>query len=118
MLGDRLVVLRNLVALGKIGIEVVLAREDRVLAHLAIQRHRGQHRELHCLAVQHRQRARKAQAHRADIRVRRIAEPGRAAAEDLGLGQKLDVNFQPDDGFVLNLRGYRSFRSGDHIPRL
>ena len=30
VLGDRLVVLRNLVALGQVGIEVVLAREDRL----------------------------------------------------------------------------------------
>ena len=32
VLGERLVVLRDLVALGKVGIEVVLAREARVRA--------------------------------------------------------------------------------------
>src|SRR5208337_1732336 len=38
--GQRLVVLRNLVALGQVGIEVVLAGEDRSLVDPAVKRHR------------------------------------------------------------------------------
>ena len=57
---------------------------------------------------------RSAQTYRADIRVRRIAKLGRAAAEDLGAGQKLDVDFQPDDRLVPGLRGDRGFRRGGH----
>ncbi len=37
MLGDGLVELRDLVALGQVGIEVVFAREDGALAHLAVE---------------------------------------------------------------------------------
>ena len=100
MFRHRLVVLRDLVALGQVGIEIVLAGEDRSRVDLAIQRRGRQHGELHRPPVQNRQRARQPQTHRADIRVRRIAKPGRAAAEDLGAGQKLDVDFQPDDRLV------------------
>ena len=113
-LGDRLVVLRNLVALGQVGIEVVLAREDRRLVDAAVQRHRRQHGELHRLPVQHRQRAGQAEAHRADVGVRRIAEVRGAAAEDLRLGQQLDVDFEPDDRLVLRTRRDRRFRGGGH----
>ena len=114
VLGQRLVVLRNLVALGQIGIEIILAREDRGLVDLAVQRRRGQHRKLHRLLVQHRQRAGQSQAYRTDIGVRRIAKAGRAAAEDLGLRQQLDVDFESDDRLVLGLRRDRGFRRGGH----
>ena len=50
VLGDGLVVLRNLVALGQVGIEVVLAREDGRLVDAAVQRQRREHGELHGLA--------------------------------------------------------------------
>ena len=45
------------------------------------------------------QRARQAEADRADVGVGRIAEGGDAAAEHLGPGALLDVDLQPDDGF-------------------
>ena len=45
MLGQRLVILRNLVPLGQIRIEVVLAREDRSLVDAAIQGHGGERGE-------------------------------------------------------------------------
>ena len=56
-----------------------------------------------------------AQAHRADVGVRRIAEAGRAAAENLGARQELDVDFQSDDRLVPGLRRDRSFRRGGHV---
>src|ERR1019366_5095440 len=115
MFGQRLVVLRNLVALGQVGIEIVLAREDRRLVDLAVERRGGQPGKLNRPLVQHRQRARQTQTHRADIGVRRIAKLGRAAAEALGAGQQLDVDFQPDDRLVLGLRCDRSFRRGSHL---
>ena len=118
VLGNRLVKLRNLVALGKIGVEIVLASKDGALADLAVERHRGEHGKLDRLTVQHRQRARKAKTHRTDISVWRITELSGAAAEDLRLRQKLDVNFQSDDGLVLYLCGRGSYRGGDHISRL
>ena len=50
VLGERLIELRDLVALRQVGIEVVLAGEDRALAHLAVQGSRGQHGKLDRLA--------------------------------------------------------------------
>ena len=75
----------------------------------------GKHGELHRLPVEHGQRAGQSKTHRAHVGIRGIAKLGRAAAENLGLGQKLDVHFQPDDRLVLGLRRDGGFRRGDHI---
>ena len=114
VLGDGLVELRDLVALGRVGIEVVLAREDAGLANLAVDRLRRQHRKLHRLAVQHRQRAWQAEAGRADVRVRLAAVLVHAAAEGLGLRKELDVNLKPDHGLVLGKNLGRKRGCGGH----
>ncbi len=80
--GERLFVLRNLIALGQIGIEVILARENRRRVDPAAERQRGANREVDRTAVQYRQRARKSEADGTDVRVRRRAERCAAAAED------------------------------------
>ena len=54
--------------------------------------------EVDRLAVQHRQRTRQTETHRAHVRVRRRAERRAAAAEDLRGGQELRVNLEADDG--------------------
>src|SRR5690606_5672210 len=95
---QRLVELRDLVALGQVGIEVVLARENAGLVHLATERQRRARGQGDGPLVGHRQRARKPEADRADVRVRRGAEAGGAAAEHLGAGEELDVHLEPDDG--------------------
>src|SRR6185437_12227185 len=46
VLGQRLVVLGNLIALGQVGVEVILAGEDGARADFAIQSERGQRCEL------------------------------------------------------------------------
>ena len=99
--GDGLVELRDLVALGQVGIEVVLAGEDGALAHFAVDGQRGQRGELDGLGVEHRQRAGQAQADRADVGVGRRAEMIGATAEGLGSGEQLHVDFESDDGLVL-----------------
>ena len=77
-LHHRHLVLADLVALGQVGVEVVLAREDR------LRRDRGAHRQteadgaLDRAAVHHRQRARQRQVDRAGLRVGRGAERGAA----------------------------------------
>jgi hypothetical protein len=114
-LGQRLVVLRNLVALGQVGIEVIFPRENRGLIDSAIQRHRRQRGELHGFLVQHGQSPRQSQAHRANVRIRRIAKPRRAGAENLGHRQQLDVHFQPDHRLELGGSGNGSLRRGSHI---
>jgi hypothetical protein len=100
MLGERLVVLGNLVALGRVGIKVVLAREARTRVDGAIERQRRLHRHRHSFAIEHRKRARQPQANRTGVRVRRIAEARRARAEDLRLSEELDVHFQSDHRLV------------------
>ena len=67
VLGQRLIVLRDLVALGQVRIEIVLAREDRHRVDRAVQRQRGLDGQFHGVAIQHRQRARQAQADRTHI---------------------------------------------------
>ena len=52
------------------------------------------------------------QAHRADIRVRRIAKASRAGAEDLRRRQKLDVDFESDDRLVGGVGGDGSVDGG------
>src|SRR5271157_1935556 len=118
VLGERFVVLRDLIALGQVRIEVILAREDGRFVDLAIQRRRRQHRKLHRPLVQHRQRPRQAEAHWTYVRVWQIAEARRAAAEDLRRGQELDVYFQSNDRLILGARGNRGFRRGGHGLRL
>ena len=47
MFAQRLVELGDLVALGQVGIEIILARKNRGFVDPAMQRHRRQRRELH-----------------------------------------------------------------------
>jgi hypothetical protein len=101
VLGDGLVELRDLVALGRVGVEVVLAREDAGLADLAVDGLGREHGELDAFAVEHRQRAGQAEADGADVGVGLAAVLVDAAAEGLGLGEQLDVDFEADDGLVL-----------------
>ena len=114
MLGQRLVVLRNLVALGQIGIKVVFAREDRALAHLAVERQRGQRGKLDGLLVQHGQRSGQPQANRANVGVRIRAEPVGATAKRLGRREQLHVHFEADHGLVFR-QNVRRDGCGRHI---
>jgi hypothetical protein len=113
-LGDRFVELRYLVALGKIRIKIIFAREDGSFIDAALQRHGRQHREFNRSAIQYRQRSGKAEAHGTNIRIRRRAKFCGAGTEDLALGQQLDVNFQSDDRFVFFPDRDGNFGRGGH----
>ena len=113
--GERPVVLGDLIALGEIRVEVVLAREDRHVVDGAAERMRRPHRELHGACVQHRKRAGHAQTHRADVGVRWRPERGAAAAENLAGGQQLTVDFEADDR--LKREGHRSADYCQHWRR-
>jgi len=89
-----------LVALGKIGVEIILAGEARMLVHGAIESEGGEGGHFDDSLVQYEQRAGKAEADRADIAVRRVTEARGAGAEDFGVGEELDVDFQSDHRFV------------------
>src|SRR4029077_17894531 len=86
VLGQWLVILRNLVALGQVGVKIILAGENGGFVDSTLQRHGRQRSELYRFAVQHRQGPRQAQAHRTNIRVGRIPEASGARAEDFGRG--------------------------------
>ncbi len=96
---ERRVVLGDLVALGQVGIEVVLAVEDRVRRDLAAEREAELHGPVHGLAVEHGQRAGMREADRAGARVRLGAPLVRAAAEHLRARLQLHVDLEADDGF-------------------
>ena len=100
VLGDGLVELGDLIALGAVGVEVVLAGEDAGLADLAADGFGGEDGELDGLLVQHGQRAGQAEAGGADVGVGLAAVLVFAAAEGLGAGEELDVDLQADDGLV------------------
>ena len=98
-------VLRNLVALGQVRIEVVLAREDRPRLHRAPERERRAHRQLDRAPVEHRQRARQTRG----TPDRRCVFGG--APNAVEHPQKILVAvsscawiFEADDGLVLNGR--------------
>ena len=97
---DRLLVLTHLVVLRHVRVEVVLPGEDRRGRHVEVERLRESQRELDRTLVQHRQRAREPQAHRADVGVRLGAELVGATAEQLRHGRELAVHLEPDDGLV------------------
>ena len=96
----RLVVLADLVRLGAVRIEVVLAMEPARLGDSAVERQADLDRLFDDCLVDHRQHAGMAQAERAGERVRLGPEPVLAGAEHLGGGIQLDVDLQPDHRLV------------------
>ena len=107
---DRAVELADLVALGQIRVEVVLAGEARVAVDLPSDRGRELHRKRHRAAVGDRERAREAQADRAGRGVGRRADRHRTRAEHLRARLELGVDLQPDDG--INPRPVSGFDGG------
>jgi hypothetical protein len=89
---QRPLVLRDLIALRQIRIEVVLAREDRFRLETAPQRECRLDGVVDGNRVEDGKRAGKPEADRADLRVRRRAEIGPAAAEHFGRRSKLRVD--------------------------
>ena len=94
---QRLVVLRDLIALGEIRIEVVLPREHG-RADYRHPRASAARRQIHGAPVQHGQRPGQPETHRAHMGVWRVPESRSAAAENLGPGQQLGMNLEANDG--------------------
>uniref|UniRef100_E6PYF8 NAD-specific glutamate dehydrogenase n=1 Tax=mine drainage metagenome TaxID=410659 RepID=E6PYF8_9ZZZZ len=114
VLGDGLVELRNLVTLGRVGVKVVFAGKDGALANLAVERKASEHGEFDGLAIEHRQRAGQAETCGAHVGIGRGTVPVGAAAEGLGRGEKLDVDFETDDGFVFGEEVGGEYGCGAH----
>src|SRR5260221_9842727 len=85
VLGNGLIELRNLVALGQVRIKVILARKNRSLPNLAVQRHRSQDGVFNSLLVEYRKRSRQAEADGANVGVGLVAKARRAGTENLGV---------------------------------
>lgn len=97
--GERALVLRDLVPLGKVWIEVVLSSEDRRLIDPASERKRRAYSRIDCRVIHDRQRAGQADADGTDVRVGRRAERCPASAEHFRMGAQLRVNLEADDCF-------------------
>ena len=101
---EGLVVLGDLVPLGIVRVEVVLAVKDRALGDLAVEREPEQQRHLDRPLVRDRQRPRKRQADGAGARVRIIECADGAAAEHLRPGLQVDMDLEADHCFPTHLR--------------
>src|SRR5207244_9793663 len=82
-LHDRALVLADLVALRQIGIEVVLAREDRTAVDAAAGGEAKADGVLERRAIQYRQRAGQREVDGGGLRIGRRTEVGRRGGEDL-----------------------------------
>jgi hypothetical protein len=110
---DRLLELRNLVALRQVRIEIVLAVEDASVVDLRLQPEAGAHGLADALLVDDGQHAGHGGIDQRDIGVRLGAEFGRGAGEQLGIGNHLGMDFHADDNFpVAGGAGNEAFRIG------
>ena len=94
---DRLLELRDLIALRQVGIEIVLPVENRFVVDLRLQPEPGADRLLDAFLVDDRQHARHRRIDQADIGVGRRAESGRGAGKQLCLRGHLRMHFEADD---------------------
>ena len=119
-LGNRLIVLRNLIALGKVGIKIVFACEDRLGIDAAVQRQGSLQSKFNCLPIQNRESAGEPETNGTNIGVGRSPKTGRTAAENLSPRGELNVDLQTDDRLILGPRRDRLqffVRFGDHCRR-
>ena len=99
VLDDRQLVLADLVALGQVRVEVVLAREDRTRRHGGVDGQPEHGRHAHDFFVEHGQHARVTEVDQASLRVRLGPVRRRGGRENLALRRELRVDLQPDHGF-------------------
>jgi hypothetical protein len=93
---DRVIELADLIALGEIGVEIILAVEPRPRVDLRLQRHAGADRLADAFRVRHRQHSGHGGIDQADLAVGLGAEFGRGTGEELGRGGDLGVDLEAD----------------------
>src|SRR5262245_7933302 len=111
-----LLVLADLVALRQVGVEVVLAREDRAAVDRAADREAETDRVLERAAVEHREQAGQREVDGRRLCVRRRAELGGCPREDLAAREELRVRFDADDDFPVHAH-LAPWRSSSQLPR-
>ena len=99
------VVLGDLVALGKVGVPVVLAMEESARRDAAIQREPKLHRPLDRLLVRHGESPGVRETDRAGARVPLLSVDVLAPAEHLRPRLQLNVDLEPDDGLPASHAG-------------
>src|SRR5882724_8412459 len=99
---ERLVVLRDLITLRKIGIEIVFSREDGLVIDVQSKSQRGASSELNGTFVKNRKRARQTQANGTRIRVRLVAKSSGTAAKDFRFSAQLGMNLEADYCFPVS----------------
>ncbi len=103
---DRMLVLADLIALRQVGIEIILAREDRPRCDLRIDGEAEFDRHAQRLAIEHRERPRIGEIHQIRLRVgRRTVCRGRAR-EYLRARRQLRMDFETDDDFPVTHYSY------------
>ncbi len=103
---QRQFILRDLIPLGEVRVEIILAREHADRRYPAPKGRGHQQRQVHRPFVYHRQAAGHSQADRAGGGVR-LGQGGidhRAAAEHLRAGAQFRVHFQADNRFPFHVR--------------
>ena len=108
---DRLVVLTDLVRLGHVRVEVVLAGKGRTL-HRAVDGQAEPHGQFDGLAVEHGKCAGQAEGDGVDVGVRFVAETIGGGREELRAGGEFDVHLEPDDHLVAPQRPASCCRVG------
>ena len=110
--------LADLIALGQIGVEIILAGKNAARRNMRTQRQPQFDGAGHRFAVHDRQRAGQGHVHHAGLRVGRGAKSRGCAAEYLAFGLQLGVRFKADDDFVAldELGGLRHFGHSPQNP--
>ncbi len=98
---DRQFELADLVALGQIGVEVILARKHRARCYLCANGQTEADGAFDSPFVEHGQHAGQGDIHRAGLHVRLGAKRSAGTREDFRGGIELDVGFQTDDDFPI-----------------
>ena len=98
---DRFGELADLVALGQIGIEIVLPIETRLAVDLRLQAQPGPNRLRDAFAIDDGEHARHGRIDKAHMRVRLAAKSGRGPGKKLGLRIDLRVDLHTDDDFPI-----------------
>ena len=93
--------LTDLIALGQIGVEIVLAFRNGGRVDPGLQAQSGTNRLFDAILVHHGKHSRHGGVHEGDLRVRFRPEVGRRAGKELGLGNNLAVDLQPDHHFPI-----------------
>src|SRR5579863_166886 len=107
---QRHVILRDLVILGHVGIEVILAIELREARNLGTKGETGLDRQLDRRLVRNRQCSGQTETNRTDFRVRFAAKLVLAPAKHLRLRFKLNVTLKPNDSFVFCTDAFGRYR--------